>query len=173
MIVLAIYSCRPSWQQRVSLFCRNGMWPRHYMADMDIRRVDLASSDCACQHQRTMTPSSGFLFEPFGHPVFLDPDHVCVNPGHNGGGETGYDVDTRVELFTQGRRIVYEGRDMHIMRIANEVITDTLVRCSADRLAPTAGIHIVRGGSKPTVGPLQLLKGCKYVATLNLPGQPL
>ena len=67
---------------------------------------------------------------------------------------------------------MYEGRNMHIMSAVNLCINGKHVRPSADRLARTAGVPAVRGGPEPTMGPAQLWKGCPFVATLNLPGQP-
>ena len=83
-------------------------------------------------------------------------------------------MDTRAELFREahGGRIVYEGRDMHIMSAVNPRINGKQVRRSAHRLARTAGIAAVRGGPEPTMGPAQLWKGRPFVAMLNLPGQP-
>ena len=68
--------------------------------------------------------------------------------------------------------MVYQGRDMHIMRAVNPRINGKHVRRSADRLARIAGIPAIRGFLEPTMGPAQLWKGCPFVAILNLPGQP-
>ena len=120
-------------------------------------------------------PKECNFFEPSGMALLhVDPDHVWVTPGDSRGGQTEDNVDTRAQLFweAQGGRIVYEGRDMHIMSAVNLRINGKHVRRSADRLARTAGIPAVRGGPEPTMGPAQLWKGCPFVAILNLPGQP-
>ena len=97
-----------------------------------------------------------------------------MTSGDSGGGETEYDVDTRAELFweAQGGRIVYQGRNTHIMSAVNVRINGKHVRRSAHQLARTAGIAAVRGGPEPTIGPAQLLERCPFVVILNLPGQP-
>ena len=120
-------------------------------------------------------PKECNFFETFGVGLLhVDPDHVWVNPGDSGGGQTECDVETRAELFWEAQegRIVYQGRDMHIMSAVNLSINGKHVRRSPDRLARTAGIPAVTGGPEPTIGPAQLWKGCPFVAILNLPGQP-
>ena len=101
---------------------------------MDIRRVDLAllcqqAADSALAVIRLWWPVAAYrdpkvcnFFEPFGKPLrHVNPDHVWVNSGDGGGGETGYNVDARIELFweAQGGCIVYEGQDKHIMSTVN------------------------------------------------------
>ena len=122
-----------------------------------------------------LDPKDCNFFEPFGEGLLhVDPNHVCVTPRDSGGGETEYYVDTRVELFweAQGGRIVYQGRDMHIMSAVNLRINGKHVPRSADRLARTAGIPAVRGVPEPTMCLAQLWKGCPFVAILNLPRRP-
>ena len=188
LVVATIYSRHPTWQQKRSrLSSINRARPRHYTADMDISRVDLPSvcqraADKALAVVRLWWPAAAYpdpkecnFFEPSGVALLhVDLDHVWVTPGDSGGGQTEYNVDTRAELFweAQGGRIVYEGRDMHIMSAVNLRINGKHVRRSADRLARTAGIPAVRGGPEPTIGPAQLWKGCPFLAILNLPGQP-
>ena len=76
-------------------------------------------------------PSECSLFEPFGWPLLhVDPEQVWALPEDSGGGQTGYDVDTRVELSSEasGGRIVLEGRDMHILTATNRRINKKHVR---------------------------------------------
>ena len=188
LVVATIYSRHPTWQQKWSRYSSiDRARPCHYTADMDISRVDLPSvlqsaADKALAVVRLCWPAAAYpnpkecnFFEPSGVALMhVDPDHVWVTRGHSGGGQTEYDVDTRGELFweAQGGRIVYEGRDMHIMSAVNLRINGKHFRRSADRLARTAGIPALRGGPEPTLGPAQLWKGCPFVAILNIPGQP-
>ena len=121
-------------------------------------------------------PKECTFFKPLGEGLLhVDPDHMWATPGDSGAGETGYDVDTRAELFweAQGGRILYQGRGMHIMSAHNLRINGKLVRRSADLLARTAGIPAASWGPEPTMGPSELWKGYPFVATLNLPWQPL
>ena len=124
--------------------------------------------------QRTLTLRNAIFSNRGVGLLHVDPDHVWVTPGDSGGGQTEYDVDTRAELFweAQGGRILYDGREMHIMSAVNLRINGKHVSRSADRLARTAGIPAVRGGPEPTMRPAQLWKGCPFVAILNSPGQP-
>ena len=154
---------------------------------MDISRVDLPSvcqraADKALDFVLLWWPGAAYLdpkehnfFEPLGEGLLhVDPDHVWTTPRDSAAGETEYDVDTRAELFweSQGGRIVYQGRDMHIMSALNLRINGKHVRRSVDRLARTAGIPAVRGVPEPAMGPAQLWKGCPFVAILNPPRQP-
>ena len=44
MVVAAIYSRQPPWQQKQSRYSSiDRAWPRHYTVDMDINREDLPS----------------------------------------------------------------------------------------------------------------------------------
>ena len=188
LVVATIYSRHPTWQQKRSRYSSiDRARPRHCTADMDISRVDLPSvfqrvADKALAVVRLWWLAAAYpdpkecnFFEPSGVALrHVDPDHVWVTPGDSGGGQTEYDVDARAELFweAQGGRIVYEGRDMHIMSAVNLRINGKHVRRSADRLAKTAGIPVVRGGLEPIMGPAQLWKGCPFVAILNVPGLP-
>ena len=186
LVVATIYSRHPTWQQKRSRHSSiDRARPRHYTADMDISRVDLASlcqraADRAQAFVCPWLPATAYrdpkectFFEPSGVGLqHVDPDHVWVTRGDSGGGQTEYDVDTRAELYwePQRGRILYEGREMHIMSAVNLCINGKHVRRSADRLARTAGIPVVRGGSEPTMGAAQLCKGCPFVKILNLPG---
>ena len=188
LVVATIYSRPPTWQQKRSRYSSiDRARPHHYTAGMDISRVDLPSAcqraaDKALAVVRLWWPAAAYpgpkecnFFGPSRVALLhVDPDHVCVTPGDSGVGQIEYNVDTRAELFweAQGGRIVYEGRDMHIMSAVNLRINGKHVRRSAVRLARTAGIPAVRGGPEPTLGPAQLWKGCPFVAILNLPGQP-
>ena len=171
LVVGTIYSRHPTWQQKRSRHSSiDRARPRHYTADMDIKQVDLPSvcqraPDKALVVARLWWPGAAYpdpkgrnFFEPFGEGLLhVDPDHVWVTSGDSGGGETEYNLDTRAELFweAQGGRIVYQGRNTHIMSAVNVRINGKHVRRSAHRLARTAGIAAVRGGPEPTIGPAQ------------------
>ena len=175
LVVATIYSRHPSWQQKRSRYSSiDRARPCHYKADMDISRVDVPS---VCQRAADKAlavvclwwpaaaypdPKECIFFAPFGVGLLhVDPDHVWVTPGDSGGGQTEYDVDTRAELFweAQGGRIVYQGRDMHIMSAVNVRINGKHVRRLADRLARTAGIPAVRGGGGGHNGPSSVVEG--------------
>ena len=188
LVVATICSRHPTWRQKQSRYLSiDRARKRHYMADMDISRVDLPS---VCQRAADKAldvvrlwwsgatypdPKERTFFEPFGEGLLhVYPGHVWVTRGDSGGAETEYDVDTRAELFWEAQwgRIVYQGRDMHIRSAVNLRINGKHVRRSDDRLARIAVIPAVRGGPEPTLGPAQLWKGCPFVAILNVPGQP-
>ena len=188
VLVATIYSRHPTWQLKRSRFSSiDRARPRQYTADMDIKRVDVPS---VCQRAADKVlavvrlswpgvaypdPKESECFEPFGEGLLhVDPDHVSMTPRDSGGAETQDHVDTRAVLVweAQGGRFVYQGRHMHIMSAVNLRMTGKHVHRSADRLAKAAGIPAVGGVPEPTMGPAELLKGCPFVAILNLPGQP-
>ena len=188
LVVATICSRYPTWQQKRSRYSSiDRSQLRHYTVGMDISRVDVPSF-CQRAADKALAligkwwpgaadpdPKKCNFFEPFGEgPFHVDADHVWAIPRDSGGGETEYNVDTRADLFreAQGGRIVYQGRDMHIMSAVNLCINRKHIAWSADRLAKIAGIPPLRGGPEPTMGPSQLWKGCPFVAILKLPGQP-
>ena len=117
LVAATIYSRHPTWQQK---WCRYSSIDRarlSYMADMDISRVDVPSVCQRAAHKALAlvrqwwhgvaypNPRACNFFEPFGEGLLhIDADHVCVTPRDSGGGETEYDVDTRIELFWEAQR---------------------------------------------------------------------
>ena len=67
---------------------------------------------------------------------------------------------------------MYEDWDTHIRREVNFGIGLKPVQLCANCLARTTGIPVVRGGPAPIVRPSQFWKGCRFVATLDLPRKP-